>query len=92
MLRGDDLARSPQTQIAQRQEGRASSLCELSSPERTSRRLRIGARLVGQSAMAVEDLLGASVYLGRLDAEGVRDLEDVAKAWIALAPLNPAVM
>jgi hypothetical protein len=42
--------------------------------------------------MAVEDLLGASVYLGRLDAEGVRDLEDVAKAWIALAPLNPAVM
>jgi AcrR family transcriptional regulator len=82
----------PDTAIPQRSLWRASSLCELSSSERTSRRLRIDERLVGQSATAVEDLLGASVYLGRLDTEGVRDLEDVAQARIALAALNPAVM
>jgi hypothetical protein len=32
------------------------------------------------------------MYLGRTNAEGVRDLEDVAQARIALAALNSAVV
>lgn len=32
------------------------------------------------------------MYLGRTNAEGIRDLEDVAQARIALAALNSAVV
>jgi hypothetical protein len=48
-------------------------------------------RVTGSVASA-EDPLGASVYLGGPDVEGVRDLEDVAEARIALAALNAAVV
>lgn len=50
------------------------------------------ARPIGRLGACAEDLLGASVYLGGPDVEGVRDLEDVAQARIALAALNAAVM
>jgi hypothetical protein len=40
--------------------------------------LAYGERSIDCSASPAEDLLGASVYLGGPDVEGVRDLEDVA--------------